>query len=426
MTGVPEYRRSVTPIGGQVAAKLTADVGGRLALLALLIVAARTLTTADFGAYAYALAIGVIASLLADSGIHISLVQSLSAGAGADAARAALGRAVRTRTAVGVVLGAGAALLAGAAGSSIAQSLSLAVVSGSPVVIAQAELWLQVPRASGRLHEEAAVGGFARASLFAAGSLALLVGAGVPGLAAAHGATAVATLVVARTVAMRLVRPAATGYRSAIRLTYAAALPLAVAGMASVLMFRVDAVLLQWLSGADTVAVYTTAYRSFEAALLVSVALMAAAFPRLVRVALDAAAFRAYFARTALTLIGLALVTSIGAWVLGPPLVSIAFGPGYDAAGDILRILVAGLTVIYLNALLTQSLIALGRAWHVALGMAIGLAVNVVLNIALIPPLGAAGAALATVVAETALFVTCAVPLALVLFARRASSPLDG
>jgi O-antigen/teichoic acid export membrane protein len=410
-------------VGWRSSAKLVADLVGRLLLFGLLVVAARILPTSEFGAYAYALATGLIAAHLADGGLQVTLLRRLSAPASAVEASDALGGALRARTAAVIVLGTAGALLAAIAGNSPLEAASLAAISISQPIASHGELWLQVTRAAGRLELEAAAGLAGRLLVALLGAVALVAGTGLGGLALAYLAATTVALLVARRTALRFVRPTSRGGWPQLRATYLESLPLAVAGVASLLMFRIDVLLLQWLRGADTVAVYTAAYRPFEATLLVSVAVMATAFPQLVRLSHDAPRFRDLALRAALVLLLLAAGVGIAGWIAGPPLLELAFGAGYAAAGDLLRILILAVPSIYLNALLTQSLIALGRAWWTTAAMVGALAANVVFNLVLIPSLGASGAAIATVIAESALTLLALGGIGWVLLAFRDRAP---
>jgi O-antigen/teichoic acid export membrane protein len=354
-----------------------------------------------------------VAAQLADSGLQVSLLRRLSAEHDRGASGQALADALRARLIVGLALGIGAALLAGSVGESPAVTLALAAIAIAQIVAAQAELWLQVARAAGRLELEAAAGLVGRALVAALGVLALAVGGELPGLGLAYLVGSVLSVVVARLVARRfLTIGRGTGGWASLRDTWLDALPLAVAGAASLLMFRIDVLLLQWLRDSETVGVYSAAYRPFEAALLVPVAIMAAGFPRLVRAAAGGPAFRALAWRLAGALLACAVAAGLFGWLAGPPLISFLFGAPYEAAGGLLRILVLALPAIYLNALLTQAIVALRRPWLVAASMATALVANVALNLLLIPQLGATGAAVATVIAETTLLVASLAALA--------------
>jgi O-antigen/teichoic acid export membrane protein len=427
LTEASEATEPIQPTAGAtprlarpLAVKLGADVLGRIALLGLLIVAARTLNEAEFGHYAFAIAVGLIGAQLASGGLQVTLLRRLSISTAAPEDRVAFGAALRARTVAGLAWGAAAGLVAAIAAASVGEAVALAALAASVVVASHGEIWLQVMRATGRLQTEAVAMLAGRLATTFAGVIALLAGTGLAGLAVAHVCGALVAVVLARAISRRVLAPSPqSGWRD-VWSWYRQSVPLAVAGVASLLMFRIDVLLLEWLRGPETVGLYATAYRPFEATLLVSVAVMAATFPHLARAASEPAEFRRFGSRVAALLAVLALVVAGLGWLLGPRFVELAFGPRYEAATDLVRLLAVAVLPMYLNALVTHGLIALGRTWHVAVAMAAALAVNVVVNLWLIPGQGAAGAAIATVAAEATLLLVGVLGLSPVRLGARA------
>jgi O-antigen/teichoic acid export membrane protein len=99
-------------------------------------------------------------------------------------------------------------------------------------------------------------------------------------------------------------------------------------------------------------------------------------------------------------------------------IVAIAGGSAFDDAAAVLRILMVGVGLGFLRAVLTEALIAANRQLWLAYAMAALLAANVALNLALIPVLGARGAALAFAASEA-----LALLLVLRLFRRIGTAP---
>lgn len=402
---------SVRRSGLQVAAKLGADLLGRLLLFLLFIVAARTLPFDDFGRYAFALAVGLILAQLADAGLQLTLLRRLSSGPLDAAAGRALGTALVARTAVAIPLSLAAIALALSAGGEPADVGGVLLIALSTIVLAFMDTWAQVLRAAERLELEALVMLIARALLAALGTLALLAYGTIGALSIAYALSALVGLGLAAAAGLRYVRPQLPARLAEVRAALAEALPVAVAGAASLLMFRIDVVLLQWLLGAEAVATYGAAFRLFEASLLIPVAVMALAFPQLVRAARQPHRFGRLVRRTSMLLVAAGLLLMAGGWVLGGSVIDLAFGPGFGAAAPVLDVLVAAIPLMFVNAVLTHALVALARAWRQALAMIVALAVNVALNLALIPQVGELGAAAASVAAEAALLVGCLVAL---------------
>jgi O-antigen/teichoic acid export membrane protein len=108
-----------------------------------------------------------------------------------------------------------------------------------------------------------------------------------------------------------------------------------------------------------------------------------------------------------------------GAAVTGPPLVEVAYGHAYSAAGPALLVLLIPLALQPLFSTSEAVLFALGRLRLIIVAGLAATAVDAVLAVSLIPGLDAIGAALANVGAQ----ITAGLPLLLVL-ARR-ERPLD-
>jgi O-antigen/teichoic acid export membrane protein len=188
-------------------------------------------------------------------------------------------------------------------------------------------------------------------------------------------------------------------------------LPLWLAGLLSVLYFKVDTLFLRALAGDGELGAYGAAYKFFEGAMMVPAVVLAVAFPQLARAHGDRVVQRRLERQVgglllALGLLGGALFLSGGA-----TLVRVIFGADFGRAIASLRVLALGVPLVFVNYGLTHFLVArdIGRVtmW-LALMM---LVITVALDLALIPQLSGPGAAWATVLAEIALTVCCLVAL---------------
>ncbi len=173
---------------------------------------------------------------------------------------------------------------------------------------------------------------------------------------------------------------------------------------ATTIYFRCDIVLLRQLTPDPAeVGNYAAAYRLIEGVVMLATPLAHIFFRRL-RVSLDdRAAFRRSFFVMVTVMAGLSLAALVGGLLLGPFILTLAFGHKYQAAIPLLAWLLGSLPFILPNYVLTQALVALGREAYYA-GVTIAAAVlNIGLNLLLIPHLAARGAALATIATEAAL-----------------------
>ena len=179
------------------------------------------------------------------------------------------------------------------------------------------------------------------------------------------------------------------------------ALPVGLLMVAFALYYRVDMVMLRWLRGAEDVGVYAAAYRFIDAIALLAASIGGPFFPRLSSVVdRDPGAARALLEDVWRPLLALALPLSIGLALVADPLVVALFGADFAAAAGAVRILAGTVVPLFWVTIANHALIATDRIRTLAIVYTISLGLNVVLNVILIPPLGADGASLATVVAE--------------------------
>ncbi|HEV8662913.1 MAG TPA: oligosaccharide flippase family protein [Candidatus Methylomirabilis sp.] len=244
-----------------------------------------------------------------------------------------------------------------------------------------------------------AVAGTVLRVLLGLGALAL--GMGLEGVL---GAYLVAGLleagIVLGTVAAtsRLPRPAFDGpfTRRLVR----EALPFAAISLLGVIYFKLDFVMLAAYRDAAEVGIYGVCYALVDFLMYVPFSLTTAAFPVVVRRAAEAGSLRRMAEQAGRWLLLIGLPVPVVGVLLGTPLLTLLYGEAYRAGGSVVAVLLWAVPGLFLNALCADLLYARG-AQRVALAiLAVGIVANVGLNLWLIPPLGAVGAAAATVVTE--------------------------
>lgn len=382
--------------GSRLARQFGGLTGGRAAAAALsfvwLAVAARQLSVPQFADLALVLTVGAIMSVVSDAGLAIVLNEASAAEP--DRARATLHLVVGRR----LLLGVGAALLMAAFYLLAANDTSPAI----PAVFAvsmlatafhtscAAALRGAVSIVPDALNEVAS-----RALVLLLGALLLVNGGGLLAAVATYAAADLASALVLGIVAWRRLspqRPADVG-----RFGLRRVLPLGLAAVAGVVYYRIDLWLLALLSDATEVASYSVSYRIVDFLIMPAGALAVIMIGSTAR--LDHRSAVAKADRMA-RLLCLCVLPAVVALLAVPGLLlRLAFGAGYGPGGDVLRILafavppsVAALTWAPLVALRHNGLLPVTVSC---------LAVNVALNLVLIPHIGAAGAAMSTVVGQT-------------------------
>jgi O-antigen/teichoic acid export membrane protein len=191
------------------------------------------------------------------------------------------------------------------------------------------------------------------------------------------------------------------------RIALRESLPIWVAGLLSLLYFKMDTVFLRWMAGDAELGAYGAAYKLFEGSMMAPSVLLAVSFPQLARAHNEVVARGRLERQVAMLLLVSGVLVAGACLVGGTWLVRMIFGSGYERSVASLRVLALGLPLVYLNYGLTHFLVArdLGRitTW-LALMM---LVLNVALDLALIPSGKGPGAAWATVLSEIALTACC-------------------
>lgn len=187
----------------------------------------------------------------------------------------------------------------------------------------------------------------------------------------------------------------------------AEAFPLGMAESLRRLTRHIDRLLLTALGTPMAVGLFSAAYKFLEAVMSFTVHLTLPLFPVFVRfghVSPDRLAEAYERSLKFLYVMGVPLAVLL--FVLSEHIVVLFFGPGYREAAVTLRILAPAVVLLLPTALYSYVFTALGRQ-RLYLGcIAIALAVNTLFDLLLIPLYGHAGAAVGTLMAEAALFLS--------------------
>lgn len=178
------------------------------------------------------------------------------------------------------------------------------------------------------------------------------------------------------------------------------ALPLGGTLLVHSLYWRVDLILLSVLDSEVQVGLYGLGFKVLDAIVALPMFVAITLMPEFSRLAEQPARFDEIMQKA----ISAIQVATIAVFVLfvtyAPEITRIVGGTGFAGAASVLRILSGAVLFAYFGAVISQAFVARdrqGQLFWVALG---ALPVNIVLNLALIPPLGANGAAIAFAISE--------------------------
>ncbi len=252
-----------------------------------------------------------------------------------------------------------------------------------------------------------------RVAAAGAGLVVLALGYGVVAVAATYSACAALGLVMASVLLVRTIGlpRRSVSSRGWLRLT-SVSLPFGLQDVFSVMLFKLDTVILSLMATAAAVGRYGGAYRLLESSLFITYALTGAFAPMYTYLGSDTepTVGGAFERSLKLALVGLVPIAAVFG-VLAEPVCRLLFGVGLEDAAEPLRVL-APVVVLIGIVTLASSLIVSRRNPMVMVWATAGIVVvNVVLNVALIPIWDETGAAVAMLVSEVAFL--CAVgPLA--------------
>lgn len=398
------------PLAAQAAAKLAADVLGRGLQFALAYLSQRALGADVYGAVTLALAVGFVLSALTDFGVPVIVTREVARHPERAPRLAATGLAIKAALSLAALL----PLALVALSRSVDLRLPTLLLAAALLLSSVVDYYGYVLRGLQRVDLEARLILAERVTLFGLGALALMAGAGLPGLALAYLTTSAAFAAIGHGVLRRQWGPrAAEAGTPAARALLREAAPLGAATFASIAYTRTGVFVLDALTTAGAVGALGVAQRLTEPLAIFPAAILAAVFP-----ALSARQASAGWTQTRrLRARTIALLATAGAglaaagWLGAPFLIGWLYQGEYAAAGVPVQILSLALLPAFVNYALTHFLIAQGRQ-RLNLIFNLGVFVlNISLCLLLIPRLDVAGAALATLTSETVLLILCALAL---------------
>jgi O-antigen/teichoic acid export membrane protein len=366
------------------AIKLGTEILARLVGLATTLLLARRLGAADFGLFGFLSVIAVVLAEAADLGLQGTASRALVAGT----------ISLRGLTRAKLLISAGvaaAAVLALPVAPVLVPLILFFVLAGWSEFLGVAL------RARGdRVHESAVIFCLRLVGLVLVGG-ALYRGLGLVGVAWAHALSPVPAILLATALLGGKAVAAAAG-DPPVRAILRESAPLAVNGGLALVSLRVEFLVLSFLRAGRETGLFLSGLRVVEFLNLVPSAVAAGAMPALTREALRGEG--PVRQRTAATLAFLAVPAALGLALVAPGLLVLLFGNEYEAATPSLRILALALVPLFLNGLVVGALIAAGQADRLPRLTALRVAAATLLACALVPAIGAPGAALGFLASE--------------------------
>lgn len=190
-------------------------------------------------------------------------------------------------------------------------------------------------------------------------------------------------------------------------------LPYGLAAAVGVIYFRFAVVIMSYIATPEETGIYATAFRIVETFTGIPWIAVATGFPILVHAAGNDEgrmryALQRMFETAMLAGVGLALAIALGARFA----IAVVAGPGFEESVPVLQLQGLAMITVFLVATWSFGLLSLRRYRELLIANALAAVVAAGATFALVPSLGAQGAALATVAGEGALAIAYAVVLA--------------
>jgi O-antigen/teichoic acid export membrane protein len=394
MSSLPALvRNSLVLLGGTAASKAL--------VFASTLVLVRSLPAEAFGLYTLVFAWLSFFELLPDAGLDMLSVREAQA-PGASRPRL-LGDALVARGLLIAAAAPAAVLLAPLAGDAphLAGLAALGTLTWiSSFRRASLRSLLDLPyRVALRMEVPAALGAAAEAAHLAI-LPAALAAAGVAGAVTAQGLAHLPFALALAALSLRRLRPEIRIAPRAAAATLRRTSPLLGLLVANAVLARADVLMLEVLRGSREVGVYAAPVRLVEVANLLPILLMASVYPLFAAAGpRDPERVDRLF-RGSLRFLAAAVTPLIVAQIAyAGPLVRLLFGDGYAESAAVLPALAAAELLIFADIVMNARFVATGMERRNLQLVAAAAVTNVAANLVLIPAHGAAGAALATLLA---------------------------
>lgn len=187
-----------------------------------------------------------------------------------------------------------------------------------------------------------------------------------------------------------------------LRPIIADALPIAFVSIIGMFMLNVDIIMLGWLKTASEVGFYSSGQRIVQLLYTIPAILASSIFPALSRFSgeKNTGAVRALMERALTAVFMFSLPLTFGGVVLAGPIIRFLYGTGFSPATFSFQLLLGTLILQFSWYFIGNLLFVYNKSYQFSKYLALGSLSNIVLNLLFIPSFGAAGSALATVLAQ--------------------------
>jgi O-antigen/teichoic acid export membrane protein len=379
-----------------------ADLGSKIASLALFVVMARELGASQFGIYTYGLALVTIVTALGSFGQGTILTREVARDRNRVQEYFGNTLALRAMMSVPVVVLTVVLTVLTADRTTV---LVVALLGAAFVVELQTLTCTATYQAFERLSLVPIVVIGQRTFTAVTGIVVILRGGDVVSVAAIYLVGSALAAVLAFWLLARYVwRPRLEIDRSRWRSLLSAAVPVGLASTFATILFQAGVTMLGWFESDDTVGNYGAAHRLLQATFFIGWAVGAAVYPVFSRLGSDTEPTAAFVYERAVKLaLALGLPLAVAAALLAGPAVDLVYGDDFVEAREALQLLSPVIALYALNHLSMMLLVSQGRQRRVAAIYAVISGASLFANAALIPVFSLEGAAITLTLSELVL-----------------------
>lgn len=387
-------------IAKNAVALYAAELLARALTLALNLLIARKLGSAEFGKYAYVASLMAIATIAADFGLSLLAVKEIAIDKGQTSRLA--GQVFALKAIISLLIAAPLAFVAAGSETAVGQLLALNLLS--LLILSYSTTVSSVLRA----HQMMEYDGVNRVGMAlimgSAGTFLVLSGYGIVALGFVAVASAVMSnafmALVARRHSLQPGRPSLRWHE--MRDLLRRAWPFAVLVLLVTISFRIDMIMLNFFKTPDVVGQYSAAYKLIEVLLLIPGIFGTVLLPAMSERFQTARESLARLTQSAIKFFGvLVFPLAIGLITLAGPIIQLLYGDQFPDSRLALQILALALIPTFITAI-TSTLINASHRPQVNTYLAgIMAAFNIIANIFLIPRFSLFGAAFNTVLTES-------------------------
>ena len=391
-------------VAKNIAALFTAHFVVAFLLLALSVFIARTLGDVAFGKYSFVVALTAIFAIFSDLGYNTLIVREVAR----DPAQADryLKNTLGIRLVLSLIIFTTIVILINATGYRADMKNLIYVFTIYALILSISDVFKMVFRASERMQYESAITIISNIVRVVLGVTVLLRGYGLMGIALVFLFYSLLDLLLSFMVCKtRFVRPGVALDSGFWKGTVIIALPMGLVTILSLVYIRTDTIMLAIMEGVAVVGWYNAAYNLVLGFTPIPHLFMNAILPLMSRLYVSSkdSLVRGYEkAFTYLLISGLPIATGMS--LLADEIIHLLYGEQFANSVIALEILAWDVLLIFICLPLGFMLVAINRQNRMAVIVGGCALLNVVLNLILIPGFSYIGAAIATLITETVLF----------------------